>query len=246
MPMTVLGLLLKTSYQLHRHLWAGVALDRWLALALLVRIGLMVLGALPGGIPGVAAGIGLLALLFLVPAWAAKHNYVAFRPGSHDQGAAPHPVPLSPSDKLPARASGLFEVQGKEQVFTELQAYLRSFQTREHAVMAIVPASRLLLIGQWPQADVGMWYIFFKNTELRRIEPGFSYFGRRARPALRLAIEQTLPAKRSPLEAWGLTPSNKPMPRLRQQIIHLSFDNVEDRNRMLANLLFDAQVPSSG
>ncbi len=244
--MAILGILFKASYQLRRHLWAGLALDRWLAVLLLVGVGLMAIGLLPGGVVGIVAGVSLLVLLWMLPVWAARRNYVAFRPDHHGQQPALQPTPLSPNDKLPVRASGLFEVQGKEQVFTELQAYLRSFQTREHAVMAIVPPSRLLLIGQWPQADIGMWYIFFKNTELRRIEPGASYFGHRPRPALRLSVEQTLPPKRSPLEAWGLVQSDKPKPRLRQQVIHLSFENVEDRNRMLSNLLFDAQLPSSG
>lgn len=239
--MTILGILLKASYQLRRHLWAGLSLDRWLIVLLVMAAGLMAIGWVPGGVPGVIICAALLVLLLALRVWAGRHSYLAFRPGAGGLHPNPHPLPLTANDKLAVRATGLFEVEGKEQAFTELQAYFRSFRTREHAVMAIVPPSRLLLIGQWPQADIGMWYIFFKNTELQGIAAGDSYFGRRPRPALRLAIEQTLPPKNSPLEAWGIVRSDKPKPRLRQQVIYLSFDSAEDRGRIWANLLSDAR-----
>lgn len=238
--MTILGILLKASYQLRRHLWAGLALDRWLAVLLVMTAGLMATGLIPGGAAGIVTCAVLLVSFLALRIWAGKHRYLAFYPIASDLPANPHPIPLSPNDKLPVRATGLFEVEGKEQAFTELQAYLRSFQTREHAVMAIVPPSRLLLIGQWPQADIGMWYIFFKGTELRGITAGDSYFGCRPRPALRLAVEQTLPPKSSPLEAWGIVHSDKPKLRVRQQVIYLSFENAEVRDRILANLRADA------
>jgi hypothetical protein len=238
--MTILGLLLKASYQLRRHLWAGLPLDRWLAVLLLMGAGLMAPGLIPGGVAGAVICAVLLAFVLALPLWAQKRSYLAFHFTAGNRRPDLHPTPLSPSDKLSVRATGLFEVEGKERSFTELQAYFRSFQTREHAIMAVVPASRLLLVGQWPAADAGMWYIFFKSTELRQIAAGDSYFGRQPRPALRLTVEQTLPPKHSPLEAWGVVRSDKPKPRLRQQVIYLSFDSTEARDRVLANLLADA------
>jgi hypothetical protein len=238
--MIILGALLKASYLLHRHLWAGLSLDRWLGLLLLMAAGLMATGLIPGGVAGVVLCAVLLAFFLILQLWARRRNYLVFRPAASSLPRNPHPIQLNPHDKLPVRATGQFEVEGKEQTFTELQAYFRSFQTREHAVMAIVPPSRLLLIGQWPAADIGMWYIFFKSEELRDIAIGDTCFGRRLRPALRLAVEQKLPPKSSPLEAWGVVRSDKPKPKLRQQVIYMSFDRVEDRDRVRANLLVDA------
>jgi len=138
------------------------------------------------------------------------------------------------------RATGQFEVEGKEQDFTELQAYFRTFATREHAVMAIVPPSQLLLFANWPDHEIGMWYIFFKNTDLRRIEPGKLYFGSRPRPALRLSLEQEVLPETSPLDVWGGYRSGQPKIKKVKRTIYLSFDTAEERQRVLADLMADA------
>lgn len=238
--MPLIGILFKASYLFRRHQWSGLSLDRWLALLLVLLAGLMAIRLLPGGAAGVLACAALVLLLLALQTWAGQRDYLAFRPRSASAQSSAPPMQLDPADKLAVRATGLFEVEGKEQAFSELQAYFRSFQSREHAVMAIVPPSRLLLIGQWPQADIGMWYIFFKNGELRRIELGDSYFGRRPRPALRLAVEQEIAAPNSPLEVWGIPRQDKPKPKVRRQTVYLSFDGAEARDRVLADLLVDA------
>lgn len=238
--MIIVGRLLKISHHLHRHLWAGAPLDRWLALGLAFIAALIALHLLPGGLAGAAAIVGFLVLFLLWQSWASHHNYVAFRKERRPILLAPQPVMLRPEDRVPVRATGLFEVEGKEQSFTELQAFFRTFETREHAVMAIVPPSTVLWLGKWPADELGMWYIFFKNTELRRVEAGHLYFGSTRRPALRLRVEQTLPLPTSPLEVWGGYPLGKPKPKKRRQTMYLSFATEEDRQRVLADLLADA------
>lgn len=239
--MALVGILLKATYRLRHHLWNGLSFDRWLALALVLIAVAMAIRLVPGGRTGALACLGVVGFIFLFDAWARGRSYVLFRrrPLPLDpQG--PHAM-LSPADKVPVRATGIFEVGEKTQPFTDLEGYFRSFQTREHAVMAKVPPSRLLM-AEWPKEDYGMWYIFFKNKELRRVEAGDLYFGAHRRPALRLRVEQTLPYKPSPLEAWGVPPKEKPKPKVRRQTVHLAFDDAEARNRVLANLLADAAL----
>lgn len=237
----MLGYLLQVSHHLHKHEWSAAPLDRWIAVMLVILAGLMATRWLPGGVTGVATCGVLLLALWLFQSWAGRRYYILFRqeppPARHTPGS---PI-LDPMDKLLIRATGLFEVEGKEQTFSELQAYFRSFETREHAVMALAPPSSFLLLGGWPDHEIGMWYMFFKNQDLRRIDPGTLRFGARERPALRLQIEQEIPQETSPLDVWGGYRSGKPRRKLRRSTIYLSFDTPEDRQRVLANLTADAK-----
>lgn len=239
--MALVGILLKATYQLRRHLWGGLSFDRWLVLALVLVAVAMAIRLLPGGPTGALACLGVVGFVFLFDKWASGRSYVLFRSRPLPLDPNDNHAMLSPADKVAVWATGIFEVGEKTQPFTELGGYFRSFQTREHAVMAKVPPSRLLM-AEWPKEDYGMWYIFFKNKELRRIEAGDLYFGAHRRPALRLRVEQTLPYKPSPLEAWGVPPKEKPKPKVRKQTVHLAFNTVEDRDRVLANLLADAAL----
>lgn len=238
--MSISALLFKASYQLRHHEWAGVALDRWVMLLLLIAAGLFAIGLLPGRLAGVAGcGIALLALIAIV-SLAARRQFVVFRQDAtagHGDSQAPT---LQPMDKLLVRATGLFEVEGKEARFTDLQAYFRSFQTREHAVMAIVPPSKVLLVGRWPDDQVGMWYIFFKPQEILRIQPGRLAFGWQTRPALSIDVEQVTPPPTSPLDVWGGYRSGKQKPKIRRQTIYLSFDTLTGRQTILEDLVADA------
>jgi hypothetical protein len=139
------------------------------------------------------------------------------------------------------RATGLFEVGGKAQRFTELPAFYRSFSTREHAIMAVVqPSRRLTGLARWPEHELGTWYIFVKHNELRQVQPGVLGFGRSRRPALRLLVEQALPDKNTVLDAWGLQwGKDKSQLKTRQQIIYLSFDGEAERARVLGDLMAD-------
>jgi hypothetical protein len=141
------------------------------------------------------------------------------------------------------RATGLFEVEGKAQRFTELPATYRSFSTREHALMAVVrPARRLAGLASWPEGEIGMWYIFVKSSELRQVQPGTLSFGRVQRPALRLLVAQVLPDKNAVLDAWGLQwGSDKSRLNTRHQTIFLSFDSEAERERAMKDLMADGR-----
>lgn len=235
------GLFLKAGYQLRRHEWMGIALDRWIALALLMVAGLIAIRWLPGGLQGALICAVLFAALLIIQGLAGRMNHVIFQTHGDPTQATSGSPRLAPMDKLLLRATGRFEVEGKQQSFTELQAYFRSFETREHAVMAFVPPSLFLLLGRWPGHEIGMWYMFFKNDELRRVQVGELCFGTRLKPAIRLDLEQTLPPESSPLDVWGGYRSGKKRkPKIRRQTIYLTFDSPGDRKRVLDDLLVDA------
>ncbi len=107
----------------------------------------------------------------------------------------PSPRALDPNGKVPVRATGRFGVAGKSHVWADLPAYWRTFATREHAVLAFVHASRWLLLGQALEAEVGMWYIFFKPEDVEAVTPGLLTFGKRTRPALRVVYRGEPPAQ---------------------------------------------------
>ncbi len=144
-------------------------------LLLLIAAGLFAVGVLPGRLAGVIVCSVLLLAMIIVVNVAARRQFVVF---NRDGSTVPQSLSarfMDPMDKLSLRATGLFEVEGRAGRFTDLQATYRSFQTREHSVMAIVPPSRALLVGRWPDEEIGMWYIFFK---------GYRTPTHRARPAL--------------------------------------------------------------
>jgi hypothetical protein len=240
--MRILALLGKASYQLRHHEWAGIPLDRWAMLLLLIGAGLFAIGLLPGGLAGVATcGVVLVALIAIV-SLASRRQAVVFEPDSSDVPRDLHAPTLEPMGKLLLRATGLFEVEGKEDRYTDLQAYFRTFPTREHAVMAIVPPSKFLGVGRWPDHQIGMWYIFFKGQEIRSIRSGRLSFGWQTRPALLVDLEQVIPPPTSPLDVWGGYRSGKQKPKIRRQSIYLSFNSLADRQTVLNDLTLDALV----
>lgn len=244
--MRLLALLFKGSYQIHRHEWAGVRLDRWIILLLLILAGLFAIDVLPGHLAGVIACSVLLLAIIVIANFAARRQFIVFH---RDGSTVPQSLDacfLDPMDKLSLRATGIFEVEGRERHFTDLQATYRSFQTREHTVMAIVPPSKAMLVGRWPDEEIGMWYIFFKGAELRRIEPGQLRYGLRTWPTVQIDLEQVILPPTSPVDVWGGYRSGKKKVKLRQQTIYLSFDSPSDRQTALADLLTDAHSAASG
>ncbi len=83
-------------------------------------------------------------------------------------------------------ATGHFEVEGRSSFLAGLQAYWRTFASREHAVMAIRHATRFLLAGTAPEEQIGMWYIFIPSDHVERIIPGRIKFGALCGPGLRV------------------------------------------------------------
>ncbi|MBE2234437.1 MAG: hypothetical protein IAE85_13175 [Anaerolinea sp.] len=236
----MIAYVLQTLYLLRRYRVMGAPLQRWIVLLLLLAAFFMAVGLLPGGLV-----VGLISLLLAIALLAgqrlaAGRQYVHFRPEPISQPMTAA-TPISPAGKLAIHATGLFEVEGKAQRFTELPAFYRSFSTREHAIMAVVqPARRLAGLARWPDEELGMWYIFVKHHELRQVQPGVLGFGRVRRPALRLLVEQMQPDKNAVLDAWGLQwGKDKSKLATRQQTLYLSFDGEAERARVLEDLLAD-------
>lgn len=203
------------AYLLARHRWGGAPLFRWLRLALLGVALLAALGVWPGRWGSALGALLVLAASFVWEWRARRHQYVVFRAQPKEP---PPAAPLHPQDKVPLRATGLFEVEGRLQTFTELPAFFRTFATREHAVMAFAQRSHWLGVGLWPEEEVGMWYIFFRPEAMQGIQPGLLRFGRRAHPALRLVVRGEKKA----------------------HTVYLSFDDPEGCRRVWADILHDA------
>lgn len=218
-------------------------MNRWGALGLLILAGLMAIRWLPGGVAGVAV-CGALLLALLTLRWLARRrNFLLFRADGAPARPRPGSAMLDPADKLLLRASGLFGVESKSQQFTELLAYFRSFETREHAVMAICPPSAFAGLGTWPDHEIGMWYIFFKSKEIQRITPGELWFGSAHRLALQIDVRQEIPQETSPLDVWGgYRTKERAKPKYQDATILLSFDSEDDRARVLADLVSDASA----
>jgi hypothetical protein len=217
--LTLRRTLFRLSYQLSSHRWNGWPLDYWLSFALVLVAGLASLGVVPGARATIYAVVGVFLALWVLAFWAGRNQYVIF--SAEDSPACPGPVaPLRPSDRIELRATGRFEVEGKEHHFSELMAYFRSFATREHVVMAIVPPSRFLLLGTRPEREVGMWYIFFRPEQVLDLTPGTLRFGHRPRPTLKAVCQA----------------------EERQETVYLSFDDHAERQRVWADLQQDAAL----
>ena len=81
--MRLIALLFKGSYQIHRHEWADVRLDRWMIFLLLILAGLFAVGVLPGRLAGVIACSVLLLAMIVIVNLAARRQFVVFnRDGS--------------------------------------------------------------------------------------------------------------------------------------------------------------------
>lgn len=240
------GMLYWVSYQFNRHHWMGAPLDRWGMVALVILAGLFAIRWLPGGAVGVAVCAVLLVAVLLLRSVAARRYHLIFAASAEPARRRTDAAMLDPADLLLLRATGRFEVEGKHQDFTELLAYYRSFETREHAVMAICPPSSFLGIGAWPGHEIGMWYIFFKNKEIQRILPGELAFGRSQRPGLQIDVRREIPPATSPLDVWGgYRSGGRTKPKYENATIFLSFDSAADQALVLADLTADATALAS-
>ena len=205
----------------------GAPIGRWIN-ALFLFIG--VLGGL-GLVPGRWLTAGLCIVLLATFFWLRRHwrhrEYLAFREAPLP---AVTPQPLKPSDNVPIHASGYFTVEGKSDRFTWLQGYFRTFATREHAVICLVQPKRVLL-ADWPEKDMGMWYVFFFPKSVRNIRYGTVTFGRTTQPCL--AIEHEIHIPKSGRFSHDRTV---------QETVILASPTGEDTRRILADLLHDAHA----
>ncbi|MEJ5198911.1 MAG: hypothetical protein WHX53_08315 [Anaerolineae bacterium] len=227
-------LLLKLAYQLQHHHLGEWPLDRWGVAGALLAAGVIVLQWWARGRPPLPAWHWLVLALILLAAlgllylrrWAGGRMYVQFT--ADPSASAPTPQPLAARDKVPVRATAHFEVEGKVHFFADLMAYWRTFNTREHAVMAIAHRSRFMLLGTVPERLLGMWYVFFKPEMIEEIAAGTLAFGKTRRPALRVAYR--------PAAASGSRKQNRPQ----TQVVYLGFADETERAQVWADLLADA------
>ncbi|MCX7670957.1 MAG: hypothetical protein N2439_12910 [Anaerolineae bacterium] len=226
--------LLKLAYQLQHHYLGEWPLDRWGVAGALLAAGVIVLQWWARGRPPLPVWHWLVLALILLAAcgllylrrWAGRRMYVQFT--ADPTVSAPVPQPLAARDKVAVRATALFEVEGKAHFFADLMAYWRTFNTREHAVMAIAHRSRFLLLGTVPERLLGMWYVFFKPEMIEEIAAGTLMFGATQRPALRVAYQ-----------APGNARARKPN-RPQTQVVYLGFADETERAQVWADLLADA------
>jgi hypothetical protein len=213
--MSIVGFILKASYQLNRHRIGPLRLN-FVPLLLALASGLV---WRVGGLAGEQAVFIIVFCLVLVltSLLARRQGFIVFR-GSGGMSSSPPDLPgLAPDEKVAIRASGLFEVRGERRYFVEVTADFATMETREHIVMARMLDSRFL-VGA-PKGDVGWWYIFFMPHTIKGIEVGEVHFGLRARLAIKLECK---------------TGEGKVEP------VYLSFDEALQMQRVLEDLRRDA------
>ncbi len=213
--MSIIGFILKASYQLNRHRLGPLRLNL-VPLVFALASGLTwKVGGLAGEQAALIIVLGLI--LVLVTLLAKRRGFILFR--RTKLPPSPSSPELMPDEKVSVRATGLFEVRDERRYFVEVTADFATMETREHIVMARMLNSRFL-VGA-PKSDIGWWYIFFKPHTIREIEVGQVHFGLRARPAIKLGYK---------------TDEEKVEP------VYLSFDEPLQMQRVLQDLYRDAKV----
>jgi len=215
--MSIVGLILKASYQLNRHRIGPLRLNL-VPLVLALASGLIwwKVGSLTG--EQAILIIVLCLILVLVTLLAKRQGFIIFRRSEGELASFPDCSELAPDEKAAVRATGLFEVRGERRYFVEATADFATMETREHIVMARMLDSRFL-VGA-PKDDAGWWYIFFKPLMIREIEVGEVCFSLRARPAIKLIT----------------TSEGKVEP------VYLSFDDPLQMQQVLEDLCRDAKI----
>ncbi len=223
----LIGNYYRLLYHLDHHYFVEVKLHTWVNWALVILAVMMLLVRFQGSL--VVAGLAMVILVFLSLSsrWARRRYYIHFVPDKTPDPPEDPPLPLWPEDKLLHRASGHFHVEGKEGDWTNLIAYYRTFETREHAIMARRTPTRFLKVGQINPETLGMWYIFINPENLLDVTPGHIYFGGEGKPGLRLRWRR-------------FNEKGKPL----DDIAFLHFESEADQQRVQADLLLDMSVPA--
>lgn len=187
------GIVLRTAYRLHRHLWGAWSVGRWLGLGLFILGIVALIRWWP--FPGPAIALGVLWLGYsLLLAWAKHQGYVHFEPRTGSPASSPQVPPLQAEEKVPVRASGWFHVEGMDQYYVDVGAQYQSVARREHMVLGQIHASRFLL-AKWPSWELGWWYIFFQPGMVRDVRWGELCLGPQPQEALEIVYapdEETL------------------------------------------------------
>jgi hypothetical protein len=216
------GIVLQIAYRLRRHFWGGWSMGRWLGMLLLLAVAGVLIGSRMANWP-LAAALGALFLAYAgILVWARRRRYICFVPSEALPDGPPPPAGLDMAGLIPIRAGGWFTVEGKRQYYVDLDADYQIVPSREHIVLARVYPSRFLLLGRWPERDIGWWYIFFEPATIRQVQVGHLHFG--ARP--RLAVQLTYALLRGP-DVKGI------------ETIYLTFDSMAALHQVWADLAID-------
>lgn len=215
-------------YRLNRHHFSDLPLSRWIQIGLLALAVILFLVRVPAY--WVVSGALILSFLLFtgVSTYWRRQNYVTFTEKPKPKVT---PTPLKPADKLPILASGYFSVEGKFAYFTWLQGYFRTFATREHALLCLAQPSRFALLGHWPEKEVGMWYIFFRDHEVDSIRWGEIRHGADTLPALAVDHQIFIPKR-------GRFDRDKTLHRT----VYIACREEPDLHRIFADLLYEKQA----
>lgn len=221
-----------TFYQLNRHHLSDIPLSRWIQIILLGGAVLAILMKFSGYWIVVGLLIGAFIAFTAMSIYWRQRHYLHFI----EKSAPPvSPVALKPADKLPIISSGDFDVEGKQANFTWLQGYFRTFATREHAVLCLVQPSRFALLGQWPEKEVGMWYVFFKDDEVEAIRWGEIHYGGKKLSGLAIEYRVFIP-KQKRFER----------DRFQRRKVYIGCEQEEDTRRILADLHYNKNQSTLG
>ncbi len=223
----LIGSYYRLLYNLDRHYFVEVKLRTWLNWMLALLAMIILLLRPPGGWMIALAPLLAIVILSVSNRFARRRYYIHFVPEQHPQPPEDAPAPLWPEDKLLHRASGHFHVEGMEDDWTDLIAFYRTFETREHAIMARRTPTRFLRVGQVNPETLGMWYLFISPADLLEVTPGRIYYGEEGKPGLRLRWRR-FNEKGKPLE----------------DVAFLHFDSEADRERVQADLRLDMGGPA--
>ena len=201
---------------------AGVRPLRWIWIGGILLALLWLTGWFPGGYwVSVAIGGALIALMALSYALQ-RTDYVAF---STEPLPDISPAELPVTDKIPVYVTGALSVNGRERRFTWLPGFYRSFATREHALICQQRQRRVLGIGQWPEAQIGLWYAFIQPPALSEVQWGWLRFGGSAQRAIAITYRPDTAHKKTLRRS---APSER---------LLLAFANDNDARRVFADLI---------
>ena len=160
-------------YHLSREQLAGFSVLRWL----LVLVGVTGLLSPLIGLPGGWWLTGLAALAIVVVLWLVRRIqaqcFIKFEPLP---AAKIMPAALPAVAKIPVYVAGWLTVQNKARQFAGVPGFYRTFATREHALLCQVRPRRFGLLVAWPSEEEGLWYTFFKASEIGTVRARPRYF----------------------------------------------------------------------
>lgn len=217
-------------YLLHRFQIGGIPAARWLAFLWLSLAAIWALGFFPGRWVGTAFWLLIFALQVAGGIRARRRDYIDFMP---EDAPALDAAPLTPSEKLPIHATGLFSVEGKYQRFSWLPGFYRTFATGEHAILCLMREQRRWGLLSSPQEEAGMWYAFIEPDSLIQLRWGTLAFGKTKSSAIAATYRLTIPPS-----------ARRKQPLVREETIYLAFDQAEDGQRLYVDLAQHLPQPS--